>query len=105
VLKSLLDPGDEVNILVPFFPEYQFYTGITFLALASGKYTFICVQRSSVFSSIGTIGCELPIQKSCKPVLVASGTGFFSHRALRCLSWDRFLGCLATTGSSILLGS
>jgi len=25
VLKSLLDPGDEVIILVPFFPEYQFY--------------------------------------------------------------------------------
>jgi aspartate aminotransferase len=25
VLKSILDPGDEVIILVPFFPEYQFY--------------------------------------------------------------------------------
>ena len=25
VLKSLLDPGDEVIIMVPFFPEYQFY--------------------------------------------------------------------------------
>jgi aspartate aminotransferase len=25
LLKSLLDPGDEVIILVPFFPEYQFY--------------------------------------------------------------------------------
>jgi aspartate aminotransferase len=25
VLKSLLDPGDEVIILAPFFPEYQFY--------------------------------------------------------------------------------
>jgi len=25
VLKSPLDPGDEVIILVPFFPEYQFY--------------------------------------------------------------------------------
>ena len=25
VLKSLLDPGDEVIILVPFFPEYRFY--------------------------------------------------------------------------------
>jgi aspartate aminotransferase len=25
VLKSLLDPGDEIIILVPFFPEYQFY--------------------------------------------------------------------------------
>ena len=25
VLKSLLDPGDEVIILSPFFPEYQFY--------------------------------------------------------------------------------
>jgi aspartate aminotransferase len=25
VLKSLLDPGDEVIVLVPFFPEYQFY--------------------------------------------------------------------------------
>jgi aspartate aminotransferase len=25
VLKSLLDPGDEVIILIPFFPEYQFY--------------------------------------------------------------------------------
>ncbi len=25
VLKALLDPGDEVIILVPFFPEYQFY--------------------------------------------------------------------------------
>jgi aspartate aminotransferase len=27
VLKSLLDPGDEVILLVPFFPEYQFYIG------------------------------------------------------------------------------
>ena len=27
VLKSLLDPGDEVIVLVPFFPEYQFYIG------------------------------------------------------------------------------
>jgi aspartate aminotransferase len=26
-LKSLLDPGDEVIILVPFFPEYEFYIG------------------------------------------------------------------------------
>jgi aspartate aminotransferase len=25
VLKSLLDPGDEVILLAPFFPEYQFY--------------------------------------------------------------------------------
>lgn len=25
VLKSLLDPGDEVLVLAPFFPEYQFY--------------------------------------------------------------------------------
>jgi aspartate aminotransferase len=25
LLKSLLDPGDEVILLVPFFPEYQFY--------------------------------------------------------------------------------
>jgi len=24
-LKSLLDPGDEVLVLVPFFPEYEFY--------------------------------------------------------------------------------
>jgi aspartate aminotransferase len=25
VLKSLLDPGDEVIVLIPYFPEYQFY--------------------------------------------------------------------------------
>jgi len=25
LLKSLLDPGDEVIVLAPFFPEYQFY--------------------------------------------------------------------------------
>lgn len=25
LLKSLLDPGDEVMVLAPFFPEYQFY--------------------------------------------------------------------------------
>jgi aspartate aminotransferase len=25
VLKSVLDPGDEVIVLMPFFPEYQFY--------------------------------------------------------------------------------
>lgn len=25
VLKSLLDPGDEVIVLVPYFPEYRFY--------------------------------------------------------------------------------
>jgi aspartate aminotransferase len=25
ILKALLDPGDEVIVLVPFFPEYQFY--------------------------------------------------------------------------------
>ncbi len=25
VLKSILDPGDEVIVLVPYFPEYQFY--------------------------------------------------------------------------------
>ncbi len=25
VLKSMLDPGDEVIVLVPFFPEYRFY--------------------------------------------------------------------------------
>jgi aspartate aminotransferase len=27
VLKALLDPGDEVLILAPFFPEYLFYVG------------------------------------------------------------------------------
>ena len=43
ILKSILDPGDEVIVLMPFFPEYQFYianhggrmvpveTGATFL--------------------------------------------------------------------------
>jgi len=41
------------------------------LALAGGKCTPICVQRSSILSSIGIIGSELPIQKSCKPVLAA----------------------------------
>jgi aspartate aminotransferase len=25
ILKSILDPGDEVIVLMPFFPEYQFY--------------------------------------------------------------------------------
>ena len=25
ILKSILDPGDEVIVLTPFFPEYQFY--------------------------------------------------------------------------------
>jgi aspartate aminotransferase len=25
ILKSILDPGDEVLVLMPFFPEYQFY--------------------------------------------------------------------------------
>ena len=25
VLKSILDPGDEVIVLVPYFAEYQFY--------------------------------------------------------------------------------
>jgi aspartate aminotransferase len=25
ILKSILDPGDEVIVLAPFFPEYQFY--------------------------------------------------------------------------------
>ena len=25
ILKSILDPGDEVIVLIPFFPEYQFY--------------------------------------------------------------------------------
>jgi len=27
ILKSILDPGDEVIVLTPFFPEYQFYIG------------------------------------------------------------------------------
>lgn len=27
ILKSILDPGDEVIVLMPFFPEYQFYIG------------------------------------------------------------------------------
>ncbi len=27
VLKAVLDPGDEVAILEPFFPEYEFYVG------------------------------------------------------------------------------
>ena len=27
ILKSLLDPGDEVIVLMPFFPEYFFYIG------------------------------------------------------------------------------
>jgi aspartate aminotransferase len=27
ILKSILDPGDEVIVLVPFFPEYPFYIG------------------------------------------------------------------------------
>ena len=27
ILKSILDPGDEVIVLKPFFPEYQFYIG------------------------------------------------------------------------------
>jgi aspartate aminotransferase len=27
ILKALLDPGDEVVVLVPFFPEYAFYIG------------------------------------------------------------------------------
>jgi hypothetical protein len=31
-----------------------------------------------MFSSIGITGSELPIRKSCKPVLAAFGTGFFS---------------------------
>ena len=25
ILKSILDPGDEIIVLMPFFPEYQFY--------------------------------------------------------------------------------
>lgn len=27
LLKAILDPGDEVIVLAPFFPEYQFYIG------------------------------------------------------------------------------
>ncbi len=27
VLKAILDPGDEVLVLMPFFPDYQFYIG------------------------------------------------------------------------------
>jgi aspartate aminotransferase len=27
VLKAILEPGDEVGVLVPFFPEYEFYIG------------------------------------------------------------------------------
>jgi hypothetical protein len=45
------------------------------------------------------------LKTPCEPFPAASGTGFFRHRALRGLSWDRFLGCLATTGRSILLQS
>ena len=25
MLKSILDPGDEVIVLIPYFPEYRFY--------------------------------------------------------------------------------
>jgi hypothetical protein len=80
-------------------------TGISFLTFRRLRVYPRLSATELNLSSIGIIGSELPIQKSCKPVLAASGTGFFRHRALRCLSWDRFLGCLATTGSSILWGS
>jgi hypothetical protein len=50
---------------------YEDTPGINSLVLAGVKCTPICVQRSSILSSIGIIGSELPIQKSCKPVLAA----------------------------------
>jgi hypothetical protein len=53
---------------------------------------------------IGIIGAELPIQKSCRPGLAASGAGILRHRAFGCLSWDRFLGGFATTDASARLG-
>jgi hypothetical protein len=74
----------KVDVFIAYLLYYDLI-GINFLALAGGKYTSISVQRSSIFSSIGIIGSDLPIQKSCKPVLAASGTGFFIYRALRCL--------------------
>jgi hypothetical protein len=56
--------------------------GINFLALASGKYTFICVQRSSIFSSIGIIGSELPMMCVGGRVFVGHGQLSSNHNAL-----------------------
>jgi aspartate aminotransferase len=42
ILKSILDPGDEVIVLTPFFPEYQFY-----IANHSGR--MVLVETDSEF--------------------------------------------------------
>ena len=42
ILKSILDPGDEVIVLMPFFPEYQFY-------IANHSGTMVPVETDATF--------------------------------------------------------
>ena len=67
-------------------------TGINFLAFCRIKrYCHLRPTEHNCFSE-RVIGSGPPFEKSCKPVVATSGSGFFTERCLRGLSWDRFLG-------------
>jgi hypothetical protein len=67
------------------------YTGINFLAFRELKIYIHFRPAEHKFFSERVIGSEPPFQKSSKPVVATAGTGFFRHRFLRGLSWDRLL--------------
>jgi hypothetical protein len=77
---------------VPRAYPYGIYAGISFLAFRRLRVYPRLSATELNLSSIGIIGSELPIQKSCKPVLAASGTGFSDTAPFAVFPGIDFLG-------------
>jgi aspartate aminotransferase len=81
ILKSILDPGDEVILLAPFFAEYPFYVG------NHGGRVVVVETDDDCLPEVGRIAAAIPRapapSSSTHPTILPAG----SIRLLCCANW------------------